>query len=109
MAANKPFTFGPVLLTTTTTTNILNPGTTTGGVAATSAPYDKTLITLKHVRVTNNSSSTARVALWKGTTGTNTVGKECIFAGTATAAALDAAVGTSVTSGVPQDWYGNLP
>lgn len=106
MASNRFFKFGPLLLTTTTTTNILNPGTTTGGVNSTSSPLDKLYIVLRHIRVTNNGNANQRFALWLGATGTNTVGKEFAWAGTATAGALDASVGQTVSNGSYVEWFG---
>ncbi len=80
MAQNKPFRFGPLALTTTMTTNILNPGTTTGGVNATSAPYDKLRIILRHIRVVNKHASTAATFnLFLGATGANAAGTELAF------------------------------
>jgi hypothetical protein len=108
MASNKRFTFGPVALTTTTTTNILNPGTTTGGVASTAAPNDKLQITLTHVRVVNKTGTAAFFALWKGATGANAAGTEVIAGGAATAGALNASTGVSVPANSYVDWYGNL-
>jgi hypothetical protein len=75
-----PFSFGPVALTTTLTTNILNPGTTTGGVNATSSPYGKTKIVLKCIRVVNKTSSAATFTLYTGATGANTAGTELALA-----------------------------
>jgi hypothetical protein len=93
---NKPFRFGPVALTTTYTTNILNPGTTTGGVAATSAPFDKTTIILRHVRVINKTGTAATFRLWLGATGANAAGTEII------------GYDLSVAANSYFDWYGYL-
>lgn len=93
----KPFRFGPVALTTTLTTNILNPGTTTGGVNATSSPYDKTRILLKHIRIVNKTASAATFSLYIGATGANAAGTE--FIGTALSVAANSAF----------DWYGMIP
>ena len=80
MASNKLFVAGPIALTTTLTTNILNPGTTTGGVASTSAPFDKLQITIKHIRVTNKHASVAATFnLFIGATGGNSAGTEIAF------------------------------
>jgi hypothetical protein len=78
---SKAFRFGPVALTTTLTTNILNPGTTTGGVNCTSSPYNNLRIILTHIRVTNKTGTAATVSLWIGATGANAAGTE--FAWTA--------------------------
>lgn len=93
---SKPFRFGPVALTVTLTTNILNPGTTTGGVNATSAPYDKTTIILTHIRIVNKTGSAATVSLWLGATGANAAGTE--FAWQA----------YSVLANSYVDWYGRV-
>lgn len=92
-----PFRFGPVALTTTLTTNILNPGTTTGGVACTAAPYDKLKIILTHIRIVNKTGSAATVSLWIGATGANAAGSE--FAWQA----------KSVPANDSIDWYGRVP
>ena len=94
---NKPFRFGPVALTTTLTTNILNPGTTTGGVASTSAPYDKLRIILTHIRIVNKTGSAATVSLWVGATGANAAGTEFAFQA------------TSVAANSYENWYGRMP
>lgn len=93
---NKKFRFGPVALTTTLTTNILNPGTTTGGVNCTGAPNDKLNITLSHIRVVNKTGTAATVSLWIGATGANTAGTE--FAWQAKSVPANDAI----------DWYGSL-
>lgn len=71
-----PFRFGPLYLTTTYTTNILNPGTTTGGVNSTGAPYDKLKILLRKIRIVNKTGSAATFRLFIDATGGNTGGKE---------------------------------
>lgn len=76
---NTPFRAGPLALTNTYTTNILNPGTTTGGVASTSAPYDKLFILLKHIRVSNITGSAATFRLFLGATGANAAGTELAY------------------------------
>lgn len=93
---NKPFRFGPIALTTTTTTNLLNPGTTTGGVNATAAPYDKTYLLLRHVRVVNKTAGAVTFSLWLGATGGNAAGTEVI------------GQGLSVAANSYVDWYGYL-
>jgi len=94
---NKKFRFGPLALTTTMTTNILNPGTTTGGVNSTSSPFDKLMITLKHIRILNKTGSAATFSLWLGATGANAAGTEVI------------GTGKSVPANDAVDWYGELP
>lgn len=93
----RPFRFGPVALTTTLTTNILNPGTTTGGVACTSAPYDKLTLILTHVRIVNKTAGAVTFTLYLGATGANAAGSE--FIGTAISVAANSAY----------DWYGRVP
>lgn len=107
MAQNKVFRFGPVALTTTTTTNILNPGTTTGGVASTAAPYGNLRIVLLKVRVVNKTASSANCATWIGATGANAAGTEAIFGGAATAGALTQ--GQAVPANSFIEWQGRLP
>lgn len=90
---NKTFRLGPVALTTTLTTNILNPPTATGGVnGGSSAQY----IILKHIRITNKTSSAATFSLWLGATGANTAGTEVI------------GQAQSVAANTSYDWYGLL-
>jgi hypothetical protein len=76
MPANKIFRFGPLALTNTYTTNILNPGTTTGGVNSTSAPYDKLRIILRHIRIVNKTVGAVTFRLYIGATGANAAGTE---------------------------------
>lgn len=93
----KPFRFGPIALTTTLTTNILNPGTTTGGVNSTGSPYGNLRIILTHVRIVNKTGSAVTFSLYLGATGANTAGTE--FIGTALSVAANSAY----------DWYGRVP
>jgi hypothetical protein len=94
MASNKTFRFGPVALTNTYTTNVLNPGTTTGGVNATSAPFDKTCIILRHIRIVNKTAGAVTFRLYLGATGGNTAGTEVI------------GYDLSVAANSAYDWYG---
>ena len=55
MAANKLVHFGPVALTNTLTTNILNPGTTTGGVGM-PATSTNLYFVLRHIRIVNKTA-----------------------------------------------------
>ena len=103
MAANKAVRFGPVALTTTTTTNILNPGTTTGGVGMPGTSGNLFFL-LRHIRITNKTTSAAQCALWISTTGDNGAGKEFAFGGIASAGALTDGVSIPAQSYV--DWYG---
>lgn len=96
MASNKPFRFGPVAMSATLTTNILNPGTTTGGVASTSAPYDKLFLLIRHIRIVNKTAGAVTFSLWLGATGANSAGTEVI------------GIGKSVAANDVYDWYGLL-
>lgn len=91
---NSPFRFGPLALTTTLTTNILNPGTTTGGVNG--AGSGSLYIILRHIRIVNKTGSAATFSLWLGATGANAAGTEVI--GQATSVAANSYI----------DWYGYL-
>jgi hypothetical protein len=93
---NKPVRFGPVALTTTLTTNILNPGTTTGGVGMPASSGNLYFI-LKHIRIVNKTGTAATFSLWIGATGANAAGSE--FMG----------LGTSVAANSYVDWYGAMP
>lgn len=94
MASNKTVRVGPVALTTTLTTNILNPQTLTGGVSAGGTVNAATYLILRHLRVSNKTTSAATFSLWLGATGANTAGTE--FMGT----------GQTVPANSYVDWYG---
>ena len=81
---NSPFMFGPLALTNTYTTNILNPGTTTGGVNGTGS--GSLYILINHFRIINKTASPATFRLYKDATGGNNAGKELIGFDTAVAA-----------------------
>lgn len=93
----RPFRFGPIAMSATLTTNILNPGTTTGGVNCTSAPYDKLRILLTHIRIVNKTAGAVTASLWIGATGGNAAGTEFAFSG------------TSIPANSAQDWWGEMP
>lgn len=93
MASNKVFRLGPVALTTTLTTNILNPGTTSGGVNSGSSGL---YVVLRHIRVTNKTSSAASFSLWLGATGANVAGTEVV------------GTGYIVAANSSFDWYGAM-
>jgi hypothetical protein len=95
MAANKLVRFGPVALSNTLTTNILNPGTTTGGVGM-PATSTNCYFVLRHIRLVNKTAGAVTVTLYIGATGANTAGTE--FLGTALSIAANSAL----------DWYGLL-
>ena len=92
----KPFRFGPLALTNTYTTNILNPGTTTGGVNSTSSPYGNLRIILTHIRIVNKTVGAVSFRLWIDATGGNTAGKEFI------------GYDLSVAANSAYDWYGRV-
>lgn len=94
MAANKTFRFGPIALTNTLTTNILNPGTTTGGVN--SGTGANLYIILRHIRIVNKTAGAVTFSLWLGATGANAAGTEVIGSG------------LSVPANSAIDWYGLL-
>ncbi len=76
---NTAFRIGPVALTTTYTTNIFNPGTTTGGVNCTAAPFDKLYVVLYKIRVVNKTTSACTWRLYVGATGANAAGTELYY------------------------------
>jgi hypothetical protein len=94
MAANKIVRFGPVVLSNTLTTNILNPGTTTGGVGM-PASSTNTYFVLRHVRITNVTATPATFTMCIGATGA-TASSSNSFMG----------FGTSVPANSYVDWYG---
>lgn len=72
MAANKIERL-VVALTATLTTNILNPGTTTGGVGLTNR---NCFLLVYQIRVVNKSGVAGTFSLWLGATGANAAGTE---------------------------------
>lgn len=75
MAANKTVRFGPVAILSTVG-NILNPGTLTGGV---NMPSGSNLyFILKHIRVTNKTTSNHSISAWIGATGASAAGTEAL-------------------------------
>ena len=95
MAANKKVRFGPVALSNTLTTNILNPGTTTGGVGMPGTSTNLYML-LTHIRIVNKTAGAVTFSLYIGATGGNVAGTE--FLG----------LGTSVPANSYVDWYGAL-
>ncbi len=93
---SRPYRVGPLALTNSAA-NLVNPGTTTGGVNSTSAPYDKLTIILTHIRIVNKTNAAATFSLYIGATGASAAGTE--FAGTAQAVAANSAY----------DWVGRIP
>lgn len=96
MAANKTIRLGPVALTTTLTTNIWNPPTLTGGVG-TGTTNTNAYYIIKHIRITNVTSSAATYTLAVGATGV-TPSVSNSFMG----------FGKSVPANQSEDWYGIL-
>jgi hypothetical protein len=92
----KPFRFGPVALANSVG-NLLNPGTTTGGVNCTAAPNDKLMVLLTHIRIVNKTAGAITFSLYVGGTGGSAAGTE--FMGTAKSVPANDAV----------DWYGRMP
>ena len=86
MALKKFFRFGPLALTNTLTTNILNPGTTTGGVNGSGGVYANLIIVLTHIRIVNKTAGAVTFSLWIGATGANAAGTEFIGTGQSIAA-----------------------
>jgi hypothetical protein len=95
MAANKLVRYGPVALTTTLTTNILNPGTTTGGVGMPATSTNLYML-LRHIRLVNKTAGAVTFSFYIGATGANAAGTE--FMG----------IGTSIAANSYLDWYGAL-
>lgn len=92
---NKPCRFGPVALSATLTTNILNPGTTTGGVGM-PATSTNLYFLIKHIRLVNKTAGAVTASLWIGATGGNVAGSEFMVQG------------TSIAANSYLDWYGVL-
>lgn len=92
---NKPVRFGPVALSATLTTNILNPGTTTGGVGM-PATSTNLYYLIKHIRLVNKTASAVTASLWLGATGGNVAGTEVVVQA------------TSIAANSYLDWYGVL-
>jgi len=95
MAQNKTCRWGPIALTTTLTTNLLNPGTTTGGVNMPASSTNLYFI-IRHIRLVNKTASSATASFWVGATGANAAGTEVI------------AQGMPVAANSVVDWYGLL-
>lgn len=92
MAANKAVRFGPVALTNTLTTNILNPGTTTGGVGMPGTSTNLYFL-IRHIRIVNKTAGAVTCSFWVGATGGNVAGTEVI------------GQGLSVPANSFVDWY----
>lgn len=95
MAQNKAVRFGPVALSATLTTNILNPGTTTGGVGMPASSTNLYFI-IKHIRIVNKTAGAVTCSFWIGATGGNVAGTEVI------------GQALSVPANSYVDWYGVL-
>ena len=72
---NTPFRAGPLALTNSVA-NLLNPGTTTGGVNCTGAPFDKLYLILKEIYVCDKGGSGGTFNLYIGATGASAAGTE---------------------------------
>ncbi len=72
---NTPFRAGPIALTNAVA-NLLNPGTTTGGVNCTSSPYGNLYILLYQIRVTDKGGAGGNFTLYIGATGGSAAGTE---------------------------------
>lgn len=72
---NTSLTVGPLSLTASAA-NLFNPGTTTGGVNCTAAPWDKLYFLLKQIHVANTSSSAATCTFYRGATAGSAAGTE---------------------------------
>lgn len=94
MPSNRPFRTGPIALTATLTTNLVNPGTTTGGVNGGGSL--NLYILLKHIRIVNKTAGAITCSFWIGATGANAAGTE--FLGIALSIAANSFI----------DWYGLL-
>lgn len=92
----KAFRFGPVAVTNAAA-NYVNPGTTTGGVNSTAAPYNNLRIILTHIRVVNKTAGAVTVSAFIGATGASAAGTE--FGWSA----------TSIAANSKDDWYGRMP
>ncbi len=95
MASNKLVRFGPTALSATLTTNILNPGTTTGGVGMPGTSGNLYFV-LRHIRIVNKTGGAVTFSMWIGATGGNVAGTEAI--GNA----------LSIAANSVYDWYGLL-
>lgn len=96
MGSNKTFRFGPAALANAAA-NILSPGTTTGGVGSTAAPYDKLRIRLRHIRIVNKTGGAVTCSLFIGLTGGSAAGTEFAFSA------------YSIPANSFIDWYGDVP
>lgn len=74
----KKFRCGPVALGSSVA-DILNPGTTTGGVNCTSSPYNKLRVLINSIRATNKTGTPATLTLYVGATGGTATGTEIVY------------------------------
>ena len=93
---SKAFRFGPVALSNVAA-NILNPGTTTGGVNSTASPYGNLRIILTHISIVDKGGAGGTFSLFIGATGGSAAGTE--FMGKT----------RSVPANGTVDWYGRVP
>lgn len=92
---NKQVRFGPIALTNTYTTNILNPGTTTGGVNMPATSTNLYFI-IRHIRIVNKTGGAVTFRLFLGATGANAAGTEVL------------GIDKSIPANDSFDWYGAL-
>lgn len=91
---NRPYKLGPVALANAAA-NIMNPGTTTGGVNS-GTPQNLRII-LTHIRIVNKTGVQHTYSLFIGATGGSAAGTE--FMGSA----------KPVAANDKDDWYGRMP
>ena len=91
---NKQVRFGPGALTNAAA-NLLNPGTTTGGVGMPGTSSNLYFL-VKHIRLVNKTNAQHTGTLYVGATGGSAAGTEFAFNGTA------------IPANSAVDWYGNL-
>lgn len=72
---NTKFRCGPIALTNAVA-NLLNPGTTTGGVNCTAAPWDKLYLVIYSITVSDKGGAGGTFDLYIGATGASAAGTE---------------------------------
>jgi hypothetical protein len=80
MASNKVVRFGPIAITNAVA-NVLNPGTTTGGVNIPAGNGNLYFI-IRHIRFVNKTGASHTISAWIGATGASAAGTETAFSGT---------------------------
>jgi hypothetical protein len=97
--SNTRFQFGPVAVASSAG-NLFNPGTTTGGVNCTSAPFNNLYVVLTHLRVVNYTTTAANISLFIGATGASVAATSFAWATTPVPG-----YGTGLVNWL--DWYGS--